>query len=634
MFRLIMLTLTAFVSNYVVSADQVVSALASQSLNLSVREKDQSYGSRGYDDNLFFLTQRSAEGRAEGLRVFGAKSQVMPRQLETLSSESICPAQLGTAIEAVINRPQFRRARWGILVEPLSPKTRNRALYSLNADRYFIPASNTKLLTTAAALLALSSDYRIRTSVYDAGGGTLRVVGRGDPSLTDTQLRDLAQQLKRQGVRNVRELIVEDGYFRGDVVDPTWEWEDVQADYGMPVNSLIVNQNAVELTLSPQQLGQPLRVNGSDAIALSQWRIDNKSVTAEAGAPNSVTVTAVLGQPVLRIKGQLAIDAEPETFGMAILDPTNYFLQHFRRVLALEGINLEKVSVVSAAKLQSKQLPNNKLSNLVGQASRLVAQRGQDAHSTKGNWMLFNLAVSKGAYTLFSPPDFLARHHEHLLTTKDENPSSLTPHTLPPTAYFQISKNGERELAAVESPPVSALVFETNQESNNLYAEVLLRTLQVSTQTFASTSPDDDSADIGLKQMKASLTALGVNPESYVLVDGSGLSRHNLLSPDAIAQTLQLMTQTPHAQVYRASLPIAGVSGSLKNRFRNTAAQGRVYAKTGGMTGVSALSGYLDVPGYQPLVFSIIVNQSDQSFATLRQAIDEIVLLLTRLHSC
>ena len=161
-----------------------------------------------------------------------------------------------------------------------------------------------------------------------------------------------------------------------------------------------------------------------------------------------------------------------------------------------------------------------------------------------------------------------------------------------------------------------------------------MRTLQVSTQTSLSISPDDDSAEIGLKQMKATLTALGVNPESYVLVDGSGLSRHNLLSPDAIAQTLQLMSQTPHAKVYRASLPVAGVSGSLKNRLRNTAAQGRVYAKTGGMTGVSALSGYLDVPDYQPLVFSIIVNQSDQSFATLRQAIDEIVLLLTRLRSC
>src|SRR4028118_555216 len=93
---------------------------------------------------------------------------------ENQSSESICPAQLEAAIDAVINRPQFRRAHWGILIEPLSPNARNRALYSHEAQRYFMPASNVKLLTTAAALLNLGSDFRIQTSVYDIGAGSLR----------------------------------------------------------------------------------------------------------------------------------------------------------------------------------------------------------------------------------------------------------------------------------------------------------------------------------------------------------------------------------------------------------------------------------------------------------------------------
>jgi D-alanyl-D-alanine carboxypeptidase/D-alanyl-D-alanine-endopeptidase (penicillin-binding protein 4) len=67
---------------------------------------------------------------------------------ENQSSESICPAQLGAAIDVVINRPQFRRARWGILIEPLSPNATNRVFYSHEAQRYFIPASYVKLLTT------------------------------------------------------------------------------------------------------------------------------------------------------------------------------------------------------------------------------------------------------------------------------------------------------------------------------------------------------------------------------------------------------------------------------------------------------------------------------------------------------
>lgn len=452
------------------------------------------------------------------------------------SSKSICPAQLGAAIDAAINRPQFRRARWGILIEPLSPTT-NRPLYNREGDRYFIPASNAKLLTTAAALRQLGSEFRIRTSVYQTSASSLRVVGRGDPSLTDVQLRDLAQQLKRQGVRNVQQLVVDEGYFQGDTLNLTWDWEDVQSDYGAAVNSLILNQNAVELTLAPQQVGQPLRVSWADAIAAKQWRLENNSLTAKAATPDSLAITAVLGQPLLQIKGQLGVDAEPEVIGLPVLNPGEYFLQHFRNVLVAEGISVERATVES---------------------NRGVA--------------------------------------------------------------------GTRELAKIESPPLATLLVETNQESNNLYAEVLLRSL--------GTGASSDSTELGLKKLKETLSALGVDPQSYSLADGSGLSRQNLVSPEAIAQTLKLMAQTPQAAIYRASLPTAGVNGTLGRRFLNTAAQGHLQAKTGTLTGVSALSGYLDVPSYQPLVFSILLNQSDQSPTLQRQAIDEIILLLTRLHPC
>ena len=469
------------------------------------------------------------------------------------SSESICRDQLGSNIDAVINRPQFRRARWGILIQLLSSDEKNRAstinkdhtLYSHDAQHFFIPASNIKLLTTATALRQLGSAFRIRTSVYDTGAGSLRVVGRGDPSLTDVQLKDLAQQLKRQGVRYVRHLVVDDGYFQGDVINLSWEWEDIQADYGASVNSLILNQNAVKLTLSPQKLGQPLQVSWADAIAAKQWRVENDSVTAEAGTSATVTLSGVLGQSVLRIKGQLAVDAQPKSFGLAILNPAEYFLQHFRNVLEAEGIQVRRASVV----------------NNVGTV-------------------------------------------------------------------------GERELAAVESPPLSVLLVETNQQSNNLYAEALLRSLQASAFVKLGVDANNDSSQVGLNKVESTLTDLGVDPNSYVLADGSGVSRHNLVSPEAIAQTLKLMAHTPQAAVYRASLPTAGVSGTLQRRFLNTAAQGYLQAKTGTMTGVSALSGYLDVPSYQPVVFSIMVNQSDQSATNLRGAIDEIILLLTRLRSC
>ena len=176
---------------------------------------------------------------------------------------------------------------------------------------------------------------------------------------------------------------------------------------------------------------------------------------------------------------------------------------------------------------------------------------------------------------------------------------------------------------------MAELVKQTNQESNNVYAEVLLRLLG-KIRPVTHTNRDE----IGLKELRAALTQLGVDSDGYVLADGSGLSRHNLVSPEALVQTLRLMANSPVGSIYRASLPVAGASGTLRNRFKNTAAQGMVQAKTGTLMGVSALSGYVALPHYEALAFSMIVNQSDLPVEDLRKAIDEIVLVLTRLRRC
>lgn len=482
-------------------------------------------------------------------------------------SQDICPANLPQAIESITNRPEFRYARWGILIQTQSTQA---ILYSHDSDRYFIPASSIKLLTTAAALHRLGANFRMRTSVYGSNTDInllpspplptphsplplltnqltdktiklLRLVGRGDPSLSDNQLRDLAQQLKRHGITHIQELRVEEGYFSQPTINQTWEWGDISTDYGTSVNSLILNQNAASLTLSPQSLGQPLQVTWADSIAGAQWKIENNTVTSEANSSDFIEITGILGKPILQLRGQLPVNGEAITTAVAILDPSEYFLVHFQNILATEGIKVENASVSS-----------------------------------------------------------------------------------------NIDPLNEPELAAVASPPLATLLVETNQNSNNLYGETLLRTLASVTQT----NKTESTAELGIQQVKAILTELGVNPESYIQADGAGLSRRNLVTPTALVQTLQAMAETPEADIYRASLSISGVSGTLSRRFRDTAAQGILQGKTGTMTGISALSGYLDTPNYQPLVFSIILNQATEPSVSLRQAIDEIVLLLTRLHSC
>lgn len=482
----------------------------------------------------FQLGVKTASANAESI---APSNSIVPGEQD--SAGNICPSQLPEAIDAIANRPEYRRFRWGILIQTLSPSI---ALYSRDAQQYFIPASNVKLLTTAAALLRLGSDFRIRTSVYGRDG-VLRLVGRGDPSLTDAQLRDLAQQLRRRGIRQIQQLIVQDGYFQGSALHPTWEWEDVYADYGQSVNSLILNQNIVQLKLLPQQVGQPLQITWDDPFAALQWQVENQSVTATNGVKNSVQVSGVLGKPILQIRGELAIDSQPETLALPVRDPAEHFLRHFRLALILEGITVAEARVVSGGE-----------------------------------------------------------------------------------------SGDEPELAFVESPPVSQIIADINQPSNNLYAEAILRTLGAAKKD--SEPKSNDTAEMGLNAVRATLSDLGVDPKSYVLEDGSGLSRHNLVSPEAFVQTLRAIALLPQAEIYRVSLPVAGISGTLRNRFKDTPSQGIVYAKSGTMTGVVSLSGYVNPPNYERLVFSIIVNQSDRPASVMRGAIDEVVLLLTRLRRC
>jgi len=476
---------------------------------------------------LLFLTTQIAFNS----RVAQAQIKVAP----ATETKNICPTQLAAAVDEVINRPQYSRVRWGILVQPLY---KGQNLYSRDAQKYFTPASNAKLLTTAAALQQLGANFRIRTSVYQDGIGVLRVVGRGDPSFSDTQLVELAKQLKAKGITQIRKLIADDSYFQGDIVSPSWEWEDVYSDYGAPVNSLIVNENLFSLNLIPQAVGKPLQLAWTDFSEARLWQIINQSVTAEEKQPGFINVSRELSGNVLRIQGQLPAKADPFLVKVPVVDPNNYFLRRFRTALIREKIGLRETAVISGGVNQ-------------------------------------------------------------------------------------------QELAFIESSPLSDLLMETNQNSNNLYAEALLRAIALQPK-----KPDQTTVNAGLEVLKTTLTQLGVNPTGYALVDGSGLSRHNLISPEALVQLLQAMAKTPAASLYRTSLPVAGKSGTLKNRFKNTPAEGIVQAKTGTVTGVVSLSGYVNTPKYEPLVFSIIVNQSEQKAKALREGVDEIVVLLTQLQRC
>ncbi|MEA5471967.1 D-alanyl-D-alanine carboxypeptidase/D-alanyl-D-alanine-endopeptidase [Spirulina sp. 06S082] len=170
-------------------------------------------------------------------------------------------------------------------------------------------------------------------------------------------------------------------------------------------------------------------------------------------------------------------------------------------------------------------------------------------------------------------------------------------------------------LSPIRSSNLESWVRTILQRSNNDYADALLRGIG------------------GTQAVRSALGRLGVSSD-YRQADGSGLSRNNLVTPSALVDILKAIVQRGHGkEVFYASLPVAGRSGTLAGRFQSTPAQGIVHAKTGTLNGVRALSGYLEHPEYGVLVFSILVNQPGQSGQRLLNAIDNIVVRMASMNS-
>nr|WP_242028528.1 D-alanyl-D-alanine carboxypeptidase/D-alanyl-D-alanine-endopeptidase [Pseudanabaena sp. FACHB-2040] len=157
---------------------------------------------------------------------------------------------------------------------------------------------------------------------------------------------------------------------------------------------------------------------------------------------------------------------------------------------------------------------------------------------------------------------------------------------------------------------------QVNRESNNNSADALLRHIG------------------GQHAVQQALVPLGVNPDSYWQVDGSGLSRQNRVQPAALVTLLKAMYTHENAPLFYYSMPLSGVNGTLRNRFRATPLVGQVRAKTGTLQGVRALSGYVSNADYGMVAFSIVINQPGQSGPVMLQAIDQMVLRISQTRRC
>ncbi len=522
---------------------------------------------------------------------------------------------LAEQINAILSQPHLARAHWGIhVVELESGKT----IYSLNPDELFLPASNAKLFTTAAALAAAGPDYRFLTTVETAGRiddngrllGDLVIVGRGDPNISGrvlpyalkteraplpTQaLEEMADQVAARGVKIVDgDVIGDDTFYSPERYAPGWAQDDLQWLDGAPVSALTFNDNVVFVDIQPG-----VRVDDKALVTLqpetSYYEIDNRIVTAAAGVARKIGMRRDPGSKTIVLWGWMPLGDAGTKEALAIEDPAEFTAQLFRSLLERRGI--------------------------------VITGKTRVRHGDVAEF--FDLAASP----------------ETMRTPGSKNPRccapaprpSPTPHAQAPGCCMASEGDGTGVTAAARRPaPVSlplvlarhiSLPFiedlrVTNKTSQNLHAELALRLAG----TLGGLGGSFEGGEAAVKQF---LLGAGLKEEEFVLLDGSGLSRRDLVTPAAVTRLLIYAAHQPWGAAYEETLPVGGVDGSLSERFLNTPAAGLIHAKTGTLSHVSALSGYGQTLSGKRFVFSIFCNNYNLPPGKVIPAIDAIMRLL------
>ncbi len=470
-------------------------------------------------------------------------------------------SEIRPKIDTILNNPLLARGRIGVKIEWIG---KDAVIYSHNSDKYFMPASNMKSYTVAAALEALTPNFRFVTGVYsvskpDSNGillGDLVVYGRGDPSISSSffdgddykGIDALAERIVEAGVKQINGSIIGDEtYFTTEPIPYGWEWDDLQWYYGAEISPLSINDNSVRLRILPGSPGMACAVDISPVNR--QFRVINNCLTMPGESRRQIRVRKKLDENVVEIAGTMPEKDTGYVGNITVSRPANIFLEILKQRLQLKGVMV------------------------------------------KGQTRAVNLDERNG---------------------------------------IRFSTANLTEIASLESPPLGLIAEKTMKPSQNLYTELILRVL--GEERGDKTDLEKTSAQKGIEVVQKLLRKAGAEPESVVQYDGSGLSRHNLITPDSAVSLYTYMNRSAHALMWRNSLTVGGVDGTLKNRFKGTSAEANARGKTGTIDQVSALSGYVTAKSGEAFVFSILTNNIPNSRLRVN-TIDEIVVLLANLDT-
>jgi D-alanyl-D-alanine carboxypeptidase/D-alanyl-D-alanine-endopeptidase (penicillin-binding protein 4) len=431
-----------------------------------------------------------------------------------------------------------------------------------------------KLYTVATAFDRLTADYHFMTSVYakekpEDGKikGDLIIYGRGDPSISTRFTGDYFK-----GINDLADRIVAAGVKRvkGDLIG------DESYFNGSPIGS---GWEWEDLTWS---YGAPV-----SALSVNDNAIDlNVRPGASVGAPVSVTT------------------------GPA---------------------SASFITIINRATTSPKELRSN-----------LQIYRGLGANTLELSGTLpLGDAGFRGGVAIPDPPlavismlrDALLKRgvkiDGQLRTVSDRSGVSVLPRI--PAGFNSPAGTMSQfpiEIASLSSPPFATIAAHTLKPSQNQYTELILRTLGRTQPQLSVDSRDRTDEELGLAIVRGFLHQAGIADNDVALDDGSGLSRNDLISANTTVQLLTYMSKHKYFAQFRDALPIAGVDGTLSTRMRGTPAEKNVRAKTGSLSSVASLSGYVTTAAGEHLVFSMMLNNYPDAAAVRRDSIDAITVLL------
>lgn len=484
-------------------------------------------------------------------------------------AQAVGSSALGSQIDRIIDAEEFDNAFWGIAVLDLES---GDVIYERNARKAFVPASNTKLYSTSAALDLLGPAYVYRTGLYIDGPiqngvlqGNLIVRGAADPTIGGHYdaitgrweaeidavhlFREWADSLRAAGITRIEGDIIGDDDVVDDVpLGPGWSWDDETFYYSAQLSGLSFNDNVVHMHVESEGPGSPASI-WWDPINTDYVNVINRTRTIHADSS--------LEEGYRRHRNSNTIEVSTLTpFGdkdieeITVENPTRFFAHVLRETLQNSGIP--------------------------------VAGDAVDV-------------------------DFI----------------SIKP------AY---SDPGVRRVAVHTSLPLSDIVRMVNKPSQNLYADMLIKTLAAEFPREVDDA-ESGSTELGLEVAMQTFVTAGIDTSRIQLADGSGLSRHNLVTPQTTVRLLEFMWRHPDRatrEAFYESLPVAGVDGTLRNRMRSGPAHRNLRGKTGSLSNISSLSGYIHAADGTPLAFSAMSNHFTEPTRAVRRAQDRLASVLAR----